>query len=95
MNEKELGQLRVFARMLALEAISSWQTQIIQALLLPLEPAARSHAVAGLKKKLSQFQEGYSTLTLDGYPPEWSDLVAAEFQDAFGKICKEIVEYLE
>lgn len=90
MDEKQFASLRQTVRLVALEAILRFQTSQILRLLkaVPVEP--RHQALSVFSHELLLARREIEDIAFENRPPELSDLLAGELQEALDDICKEI-----
>ena len=80
MTEKELEIVRLKAKILALETVLS---TLFSALGRTFPSFSQSFRETG-----NAMKEEYSMLAVKGYPPELSDLLAGEYQEALDELLK-------
>lgn len=94
MNSEELDLLRKNNRLAIFEGMNAWQTSELSRLLAVLPPERRTQWQTAAKNTFRKMRERYLQMTFPGLPPEQSDLWAAEFQEAFDTITKNMEEAL-
>lgn len=90
MTETEFLSIKNSARAMAAELLANWLAALVPPLLEGWPDEARPQMLETIAERLEQGRISYSTLALKGYPPEISDLVAGEFQEAFDKLIGEV-----
>lgn len=94
MNETEYLATKNAARAVAAEATVEYLANLVR-LLLEMQPAAsRSAFLSGIQEKIDAAKANFLQMAIKGVTPEWSDLIAAEFQDAFDELTKKLKETL-
>ena len=86
MTEQELETLR--AKMRA-EASTVFLFAVLESLA-RISPAGLPSLLGSAKQKQNEYQQ----IAVRGLPPEYSDLLAGEFQDAFSDLIKQIEKTL-
>jgi hypothetical protein len=72
----------------------AWLAQTIRMLLVPLPDEQRAQCLSVMKRKLDSAQADYRQMTFPGLPPEQSDLMAGEVQEAFDTVARTVEKAL-
>ena len=97
MTETELEMHRQKARGIAQDAILEWGAEQVRLYLDGIvETGSQSRLVMEetIRLKLDKARQDYAQIVFPEYPPEWSDLYAAEFQEAFDAAVKRVEKAL-
>lgn len=97
MTEQELEILRYKMQALAATVLLEWgaqQVRLYLAVALASDAEARQRMEQVLRSKLQKAQSDYAQIAFPELQAEWSDLHAAEFQEAFDEIAKRAVKAL-
>jgi hypothetical protein len=90
MNNDEYVLLQARMRMLALETLLDWTSDVLRIRFATIPAPERAAALAAVHSKLETTRQDYASMTLPWLPPEMSDLQAGEFQEIFDELSKKL-----
>jgi hypothetical protein len=95
MDKLQFAVVQNAARAVAAEAMSMALVGGIRGVVTALPDAAQSQFFQAMRDKLEATKSEYEKVSIPGYPPEYSDLMAGEFQEAFAKLSMKVMRKLE
>lgn len=90
MDRTQHERLKFGAQAATLKAMFAWHCEQVQNLLLAVEPGLRTQCLAQLLHRLDTERKAYLHMTFPEMSAEYSDLWAAEAQEAFEKLAAEV-----
>jgi hypothetical protein len=90
MDLREHERLQFGAQAATLQAMFAWHCEQVQSLLLALEPHKRMQCLREMLCRLDYERKAYLHMTFPEMSAEYSDLWAAEAQEAFEKLASQV-----
>jgi hypothetical protein len=91
MDPIEFAAIQNATRATAAEAVALWLADGLAGLANALPDDVRSVFLTRMRANVERQKEEHLAIAIDGQPPEVSDLVAGEFQEAFAKFTDEVL----
>lgn len=90
MDRLQFSVVQNATRAVAAEAVASIQTEVLRHLLSLVPTEAKSQLLMEIAQKLDLAKIHYQAVAIQGQPPEYSDLIAGEFQEAFERLSEDV-----
>lgn len=95
MDDPKYRIARLSARVAVLSTICQWQSEWMAAVLKLQGTNVRSAQLSAFRRQLSDLRERSEKVTFPEQGPEWSDLWAAEIQEAFDEEISRVLALLD
>ena len=86
MDKPQFAVVQNATRAVAAEAVASVLIEEFRDLIMLQSAELQPLILASLSKRLAHANDQYKTVAFQGYPPEYSDLIAGEFQESFDRL---------
>ena len=90
MDKSQFAVVQNATRAVAAEAVASVLIEEFRDLIVLQSTELQPLILASLSKRLAHANDQYKTVAFQGYPAEYSDLIAGEFQESFDRLSTDV-----